>query len=48
MSGIKASKEGQVYSPECMNPKNAKKKAAKSISLSLVTGDFPGQEMLPA
>ena len=30
MSVVKASKEGQVNSPECMNPKNAKQKAAKA------------------
>ena len=38
MSGVKASMEGQVNSPERINPKNAKQKAAQSISVSKVTG----------
>ena len=38
MSGVKASMEGQVNSPERINQKNAKQKAAQSISLSKVTG----------
>ena len=40
MSRVKASMVGQVNSPERINPKNAKQKAAQSISLSKVTGCY--------